>query len=361
MSQVFTVHVLPAQRGDSFWIEYGPASDPCRMLIDGGITRTGREHLKAMVGALRAPVRFELLVVTHIDLDHIQGIIELLEQLPAGVTFKEIWFNGWDQLKHIGLEPLGVKEGIRLSEILEQRHTAAWNASTKGRAIALDDQDGVIDYMFEEDMKVTVLAPARAQLARLRDDWQEIVEQFGVDEQAEVEGAKIGIEGLEVMGAVGAVDVRSLAESRFDEDDTVPNGSSIALALEFAGKRLLMLGDAYPSVVARSIRRLSPAGPYPVDVVKLAHHGSRNNTDRELVRSLSAPVWVFSSNGAGNTKHPHREAVARVLHDGNGAETLIFNYRTAFNDVWDDPYLKLDHGYDTVYGDGRLPVIVRLV
>jgi hypothetical protein len=70
---------------------------------------------------------------------------------------------------------------------------------------------------------------------------------------------------------------------------------------------------------------------------------------------------VFSSNGASNTKHPHREAVARVLHDGDGVESLVFNYKTRFNEVWDDSDLKQEHGYDTRYGDGRCPVILRLL
>jgi beta-lactamase superfamily II metal-dependent hydrolase len=359
MSRIFDVHVLPAHRGDSFWIEYGRADDPCRVLIDGGITQTGREQLKHMVGVLRAPAQFELLVVTHIDLDHIQGVIELLENLPRGVGFKEIWFNGWDQLRHAGLEPLGVKEGIRLSEILEQRHASAWNASARGRAIALDEDDGVVEYIFRDEMKVTVLAPTRAQLANLRDDWREAVERYRADEEAGAPRLEPAvIDGLEQMGSI---DVPGLAQTRFDEDDTTPNGSSIALMLEFAGKRLLMLGDAYPSVVAQSIRRMSPGGRYPVHAVKLPHHGSRNNTSRSLVQSLSAPVWVFSSNGASNTKHPHREAVARVLHDGDGVESLVFNYKTRFNEVWDDSDLKQEHGYDTRYGDGRCPVTLRLL
>lgn len=363
MSDVFRVHVLPAQRGDALWIEYGPEANPFRILIDGGITRTGRIHLRNMLAAQGAPLQFELLVITHVDLDHIQGVIELLERLPPGVAFKEIWFNGWDQLKGIGLEPMGIKEGIRLSDILEQNHASAWNKAAAGRAISLDEHDDVVRYPLAGGMTVTVLAPGRAQLGKLRDRWHEVVEAFGADEEAEAMGqAPAGlapeIEGLEAMGPI---DVPSLAEAPFEEDDTVPNGSSIALALEFAGKRALMLGDAYPSVIAQSVQRLSPNGRYPADLVKLAHHGSRNNTDRKLAKLLAAPFWVFSSNGASNTKHPHREAVARVLHDGGGVRTLVFNYKTEFNDVWDDADLRDEYRYQAIFGDGEGPVVVRLL
>ncbi len=49
-----------------------------------------------------------------------------------------------------------------------------------------------------------------------------------------------------------------------------------------------------------------------------------------------------------------------MLHDGKGAKTLIFNYRTSFNDVWDDEDLIEEFGYEVVYGDGHSPVVVTL-
>lgn len=363
MPDVFRIYVLPAQRGDALWIEYGPDVSPFRILIDGGITRTGRMHLRNMLHARGTPLQFELLIVTHVDLDHIQGVIELLENLPPGVTFQEIWFNGWDQLKGLGLEPMGIKEGIRLSELLEQHHAAAWNRVTSGRAISLDETDDVIRYGFAGGMQVTVLAPGREQLRKLRDRWHDVIEEFAADEAAEEEGkvpasVQAGIEGLEAMGPL---DVYTLADSPFKEDDTVPNGSSIAVALEFGGKRALMLGDAHPSVVAQSIRRVSPSSRYSAEVVKLAHHGSKYNTDCALARLLAAPTWVFSSNGANRTRHPHPESVARVVRDAEGVRTLVFNYRTGFNEMWDDADLKDEHGYETVYGDGETPVVVSLL
>lgn len=362
MSDIFRIHVLPAQRGDALWIEYGPEAAPRHILIDGGIKATGKVHLRNMLANFGTPLHIELLVVTHVDLDHILGVIELLKDLPPGVTFGDIWFNSWDQLKADGLEPMGIKEGIDLSEMLEQHHAGTWNKASGGRAIALGANDAVVRYPLKGDMEITVLAPGRAQLQKLREDWHEVVEAFGAAEEAEAcgeEPMEPEIPGLEVMGAI---DVPTLAKSAFSEDNTVPNGSSIALMLEFGGRRALMLGDAYPSVVAKSLRSLAPNGRFHAEVVKLAHHGSRNNTDRSLASMLDAPTWIFSSNGANNTKHPHREAVARVLYDGAGVKTLVFNYRTGFNDAWDDGDLKDDYNnYDVVYGDGEAPVVVRIL
>lgn len=362
MSSIFRINVFPAQRGDALWIEYGSETAPHHVLIDGGITATGRDHIRKRVEQVGSPLHFELLVVTHIDLDHIQGILQLLEDLPNGITFGDIWFNGWDQMKAIGLEPMGVKEGIRLSEILRHKHQATWNKAAGGKAIALEADGSVVTYSISGGMKLTVLGPAHEQLVKLRERWNDVIEEFGAAEEAEdtgIEPPDVGLEGsgLEPMGAI---DVPALAESKFEEDVTIPNGSSIGLMLEYEGKRALMLGDAYPSVITKSLRTLTPNGRFEADLVKLAHHGSRNNTDRALASILSAPTWIFSSNGASNTKHPHKESVARVLHDGKGAKALVFNYRTSFNDLWDDEALMAEFGYETVYGDGESPVTVRL-
>lgn len=362
MSNVFRIHVLPAQRGDALWIEYGTEAAPNHILIDGGITATGRDHLRKRVEEVGTPLHFELLVVTHIDLDHIQGILQFLEDMPDGITFGDIWFNGWDQMKAMGLEPMGVKEGIRLSEILKKNYKATWNKAADGKAIALKADGSVVTYSIDGGMKLTVLGPAHEQLVRLCERWDDVIEEFGAAEEAEdsgevPSGLDLGIPGLEPMGPI---DIPELAKSKFKEDDTIPNGSSIALVLEYEGRTALMLGDAYPSVIANSLRTLALNGRFKVDVVKLAHHGSRNNTDRAIALLLSAPIWIFSSNGAGNTKHPHKESVARVLHDAKDVKTLIFNYRTSFNDVWDDEDLMEEFGYEVIYGDGHSPVVVMV-
>lgn len=362
MSNLFRIHVLPAQRGDALWIEYGARNAPKHILIDGGITATGRDYLRQRIEEVGAPLHFELLVVTHIDLDHIQGILQLMGNLPSGITFGDIWFNGWEQLKGIGPQEFGVKEGIALSQLL-QKHKAVWNKASKGKAIALKEDDDLITYTFADGMEVTVLAPAHAQLERLRERWSEVVEEFGSEEKAESLGEERLHPELEGLGLepMGPIDVEALAKTRFSEDDTVPNGSSIALLLEYRGKKALMLADAYPSVITKSLKTLSPTTRFKADVVKLAHHGSRNNTNRALASQLSSPTWIFSSNGAGNTKHPHKEAVARVLVDGKDVETLVFNYSTRFNEDWKDQDLKDEFGYDTVYGDGESPVLVTLI
>ena len=78
------------------------------------------------------------------------------------------------------------------------------------------------------------------------------------------------------------------------------------------------------------------------------------------MQSLRSPVWIFSSDGK-MTKHPHKESVARVLHDSPEHKALVFNYRTEFNEMWDDADLMAEHDYSVRYGDGLSPVRVELL
>src|SRR6267378_495413 len=108
--------MLPAREGDCLWIRYGEADKPRQILIDGGRAATGKE-LKARIANLPAnQVTFELLIVTHVDRDHIEGVLGLLEDPKLSLRFRDIWFNGYDHLMNVSLETFGALQGERLSK-----------------------------------------------------------------------------------------------------------------------------------------------------------------------------------------------------------------------------------------------------
>src|SRR5689334_23186251 len=102
---MFRVELLPAQHGDAIWIEYGSLKSPHRIVIDGGPASSYKAGLGKRVRMLAEGKRqIDLLVITHIDADHIDGSIILLQEADElGVQFGEIWFNGWRHIK--GSEP----------------------------------------------------------------------------------------------------------------------------------------------------------------------------------------------------------------------------------------------------------------
>ena len=106
---MLTLQMLPAGCGDCLWLEYGTGAAKRVVIIDGGLTETAtalrRRIEKARQERGIEKLEVELLVVTHIDNDHILGIIELLKAETPGLHVKDIWFNGRPQLMSLPKPP----------------------------------------------------------------------------------------------------------------------------------------------------------------------------------------------------------------------------------------------------------------
>lgn len=335
---MFRVHMLPAKYGDALWVEYGEASKPRRIMIDAGTSGAFpkvRERLESLPADQR---EFELLVVTHIDIDHIGGIIPLLDAAPSlGVTFREIWFNGYRHLTDI----LGAKDGERLtSRILEDGY--AWNKRFGERAIVVPD-DGDLPRTNVKGLEITILSPGWAQLAKLEKEWDETIRAAGLEP-----GVGETVDPEELDDLLGDLDVETLADSLFRQDTTAPNGSSIAFVASYGGTSVLFGADAFPSVLRSSLLRMTEKERDAIRVLKVSHHGSRKNLDNQLLDLLRCDTFLFSSNGA-RYKHPNPESIARVVR--RGGARLKFNYASDFTKPWNDKDLKKKWDYTTEYGD----------
>jgi hypothetical protein len=350
---VFRIDMLPAAQGDALWIEYGDELDPTRVLIDGGTKGSWDEGLRVRIEGLPPEKRhFALLVDTHIDADHIDGALALLEDETLGATFGEVWFNGWRHLPET-LEPLGPVAGEKLTDAIVNLGIP-WNDAFGGEAVVVPDQGELPRAELAGGLAVTVLGPGLHQLADLRPVWKEAVEEAGLDPDKprpapEPEEELPG--GLEELGI--APNVAALVASPFTQDSAEPNGSSIVLLLEHDGKSALVTGDAFPSVVLAGVNRLLAERGVPrleLDAFKVPHHGSRSNLSPALLAALDCRDHLFSTNGT-QTKHPHPESVARVI-DATGPESrLFFNYTTTFNEPWADDALEAQHEYSTRFPD----------
>lgn len=177
------IDMLPAAQGDALWIEYGDEQSPKRMLIDGGTKGSWEAGLRAGITGLPENERhFELLVVSHIDADHIDGALKLLQDETLGATFGDVWFNGWRHLPE-ALEPLGPVAGELLTDAILSRGLP-WNEAFGGKAVVVPDQGALPRVGLVDDLAITVLAPGVQQLHNLRPVWQEALAEAGLDPEA---------------------------------------------------------------------------------------------------------------------------------------------------------------------------------
>jgi beta-lactamase superfamily II metal-dependent hydrolase len=345
------VEMLPARHGDCLLVEWGTAGNRHRILVDAG-PAGAYPAIAARLAELGA-ADLDLLVLTHIDADHIEGTILLVNDRELACTIEQIWYNGAPQLA----EQLGAQQGEILGALIAERGLP-WNAAFAGAAVRSTPVDAPLpSVQLGDGMLVTVLAPDADALSKLCDVWQEECRAAGLTFGSSAEA----LEELRrrpklqprqtYLAPPGTPRIAELARSRRGRDTSIANRSSIVLLLEWRGQRVLLAGDSTPAALVPPLRRLLAERGQDVlalSAFKLPHHGSAKNVDAEIVRLAPAEHYLFSSDGS-YFGHPDDTAVATVLEYGAPATELIFNYDTPHTRQWNDAGLLADYRYRTRY------------
>jgi hypothetical protein len=375
---VLTIEILPAKNGDCLWIEYGLPGDRRRLLIDGG-THATYDALRERIEALPPSERtFELLVVTHIDNDHIDGIVRLLQNPQLGFRFKDIWFNGWEQLRDPEDDVLGPVQGEYLAARIRHKRLP-WNRrfekNFEKNAVVVPPGQKLPRIPLAGSLRLVLLSPTPAELTRLRGRWKDVVTDVEKDYPDPGSTAdwlrrldrdrryRPDDDFDDVLGPERPPNVEKLLEVKFESDDSEANGSSVAFLLEYGANRCLLGGDAHAPVLEASIRRYLAEErllKLPLDAFKVPHHGSKKNVSRSLLDLLQCKRFLISTNSSVH-KHPDDESVARIVAYGGRNKELVFNYRVKQTEKWDSPRLSRKHHYRTRYPPaGREGIWVEL-
>lgn len=360
MGPVFRVELLPALHGDCIWIEYGQPGGTHYLLVDGGPIRAYgslRARLERLEPANRA---LELLVITHVDADHIEGAIKLLNHPELHVRCADVWFNGWPQLeKAIPKAParLAASTGNRgpthgeYFALRLAKHDVAWNRWFSGRAIHVAPGAATLPSLkLAGGMQVTLLGPMPAKLDELRVEWDRAARAIGARPGDAQAYAKKLNAAARYRGA-GSDAARALRENvnavKSRLDPSIANGSSIALLLEYEGRRCALLGDAHAPETETALRTAARDRGERVlrlDAMKVAHHGSERNVSDGLLAAVDCARFLFSSDGSKHG-HPDAAAIERIVRCAVRPPHLIFNYRSEKTAPWEDTTRQKELGY----------------
>lgn len=384
--------MLAAGEGDALHLQWGPASDRRQLIVDMGVHATGRAWRDRLVRLPVAQRRFELLVITHVDTDHIYGVLSaLVDAEPIeGFEFADIWFNGWTHLLGGRIEPFqppptdaeaalvadarthmfgsdleayGGGQGEQFSIWLRRQ---PWNLAFGGQAVVRPNNGVGPRIQLDHGLEITVLGPTSTQLEALQGDWRTAVAEAlrkGALARDEVHEDLVPTD-LEPMGRrkprkprlSSRSDLKRLANRTFRSDDRAANGSSIALLVDYAGESLLLTGDAHPEGLVDALGFLFADEPPNITACKLPHHGSQKNVSRALVEAIRCNHWLISTNGIKHY-HPDAAAIARVLRYARpptGSErspVLLFNEPSVYNRWWSDEQWIERFGYRAFYGE----------
>ncbi len=358
------ITLLPARQGDAIWIRWGDRDAPHQILIDMGTEEIG-ERIRERILALPQDRRtIDLLVVSHVDRDHIGGVLTCLAEADPipGLEISDVWFNGFQHLSgqsvQPGLEPMGPAQGERLSSWLRRQ---VWNDRFDGKPVQRVPGEDPPKESFHDNLTLTVLGPTPERLADFIPKWKDEVEE------ALEKGRLVDVSpGLEPMGPkVPPIleepdDLEILAETHTTNDKSEANGSSISLLLEYKDRRVVLSGDAFPKDLIDGIEAVSGDHRLHLDAFKLPHHGSKKNISKELVESVDCDRWLFSTDGT-QFRHPDPVALARVIsYSTVKPPRLYFNVPSKYNGWWKNDHWKHTYGYRTNYGTAENGLTLEL-
>jgi hypothetical protein len=361
----FSLDVRRARKGDCLLLHFGSKDDPGLIMIDGGPKSVYRPQLRPRLEEIRKargltdrqPLPVDLLMVSHVDDDHIQGILDLTreeivaqdERRPQLLNVQGLWHNSFDEI--IGHTPDELTASVRrqfgaasvtggelpddakleVEESYEREHpdeddlepltgTLKVLASIEqGFSLRLAAAklgyprnpgfDGKLIIARQGDqpvalagrLKLFVIGPMQTEIAALHKKHQEWLKEL----------QKAGRSPAEVLAAY--------------VDKSVPNLSSIVVLAELAGKKMLLTGDARGDKILEGLETVGLVGKgdkIAVDLLKVPHHGSSNNLDHDFFERIVATHYVFSGNGEhGN---PERETLA-MLFDARHREPFTIH------------------------------------
>lgn len=308
---MLVLEALRAKFGDALLLHFGTKAKPLLAVIDGGPPGVWADALEPRLQEIRGQrglaggkaLEIELAMVSHIDRDHIAGMLEMVQAMkelrdarqPLPWKIKRFWHNSFDDLlgnddvtvgatasglsaASLGglLRPEGslilasVSEGRDLRNLLDALKLEG-NPPFKGlvragqKPVALDN------------LELKVVAPSEKNLLALQKDWDRYVRKILEKEDEE-----------------------SRAEAAAFVDRSVYNLSSIVILAEADGKRILLTGDGRGDHTLEGLEAaglMDEEGRIEVDVLKMPHHGSERNVDKTYFERIRAKHYVISADG----------------------------------------------------------------
>ncbi|MDO6776232.1 MBL fold metallo-hydrolase [Shewanella sp. 3_MG-2023] len=345
------LNILQAEHGDSIAISYEFEGEIKNILIDGGpaqafeVQHTPRP-LKLFLNNIKSKnQKIDLLVLTHVDDDHIGGLLAGFNKSGYLTDLtKEVWFNSGKLIFNHFDKPLDDSNTVKLKN-------SSGNNTSIGQGIKLEEY--LIDKkIWSHDLiktgdeidwfgsKFKILSPSLAKLEKLLVKW--VKETPNANTSGQNNDYQNSIEQL-------------LADDDFEEDKSIHNGSSLAFIFECHDKSILFLGDAHPSVVIESLESLgySKDNPLKIDYVKVSHHGSKANTNNELLQFIECENFIISANGKHH-RLPNKLVLARIINRFPTAN-LMFNYPDLINRIFTEEERK-EATYSTSSCEGTIQI-----
>jgi hypothetical protein len=369
---VFSLEAIRAKHGDCLLLHCGKTTAPDLYLIDGGTKGVYKQFLKKRLEKIRAgkeQLDIRLAMVSHVDDDHIKGILDMTAELrtqtqsgqAVSYRIRNLWHNSFDDvlgngaktLEAAGAARLGVASANEASKlpIPFRNEEAAFRLASVGQGRTLRDDakllnlrvnkpgakgmvmaaDKPIATPFTAGVELHILGPTQPLIDEFLAEWDKFIKK----EKLNVAGA-----GLELA--------EFLDESAF-------NLASIVVLARAEGKEILLTGDARGDFVLESMEQagmLKKNGKRRLDILKVPHHGSNRNVDAGFFRRLPADHYVIS--GDGEHGNPDVDTI-EMIFEARKADKRKFTIHLTY----DPKDYKADSKTKTKYPLAKLQAVLK--
>jgi len=343
--------VFQSDKGDCLLLT---AASGQRMLVDGGMTVSYNEHVAPALGKLRDDGGvLDIVYVSHIDDDHIGGILNMMDdavawrvhdfqvgsgnpnhrepEVPRPPDVKAIWLNAFHEMvddndgrienmlaasaailsghpsaeiRRVGIGQRDLvtskKQAIQLSRrVGASQLNIPLNPQFGGKLMMVQTAPAVLNL---GTLSVSIIGPFAEDLDKLRKEWnawlsenQETLTQ--IRRRAADDNRRLGTSEVDRL-------IRPmLSQAQLFGDRakvTPPNLASLMILAEEGGKTVLLTGDGHADDILKGLEhhgKLDAAGRLHVDVLKVQHHGSEHNIHQGFCQRITADTYIFCGNG----------------------------------------------------------------
>jgi beta-lactamase superfamily II metal-dependent hydrolase len=322
---VFELRILQADHGDSIAIKIEHEGEIKNILIDGGPASVFECNSQPMAlkefldEIINADEFIDLLILTHVDDDHVGGLLagfeqsEYLEKLT-----KKVWFNSGQLIfdhfktkaiesnsKYLEFNPESVDKITSIAQGVEFETHIKKLACWTNKLIQANEVIELFGCIFK------ILSPTEDKLNKLLFKWENEIDDI-LTSPYENDYSNTFHE--------------LIRKDKFKGDQSPHNGSSIAFLFEHKGQSILFLGDSHAPVIINSLKNLnySKDNKLKLDYMKVSHHGSKANTNKKLLELIDCKNFIISTDGSRHNL-PNKVTLARIIEQFPDAN-FLFNY-----------------------------------
>jgi beta-lactamase superfamily II metal-dependent hydrolase len=320
---------------------YGAPTEQTVIVIDGGYASSG-EALVKHIGTYYDTDKIDIVISTHPDDDHINGLEVVLREMQVG----ELWMHlPW---KHSASLAQAKSSRFKTS-VIKEKLTASLQSATDLEEIAKSRGVPIVEPFAgtqTADGVIQVFGPTLTY-------YEELLAEIMTPGSAATKSASM--ETLLRKLLAGGTVSESLTEETLSEDSetSTSNNTSAICLLSWDGRKSLFTGDAGIPALNQALDRVEETEGFAsgdLQFVQVPHHGSQRNVSPSLLNRLLGPKGearrigtAFASVPPENPegKHPSKKVTNAFLRRGYPVHLTQGNTKRHHHDAPNRP------GYST--------------